>query len=503
MTPPRLQLSHVSKRFGNTAALCDVGLSVHPGETVAVIGENGAGKSTLMKILAGVVTPDAGELRIDGQVVADNRTFARRGPREAMAQGIALIHQELNLHHNLSVAENLFLGREPSHCGWLNRNRMRRESARWLDRVGLDLSPDTEVAGLPIASQQLIEIARALSMDANVVIMDEPTSSLSDEEATRLFGLIRELESDGVSILYISHRMGEITRLAHRVEVLRDGCHVGTLVDDEIQSDVMVQRMVGRELTPTTRQTASCDEVILSVNDLRVGSRSAPSINFSVHAGEVVVLVGLVGAGRTEIVEAIFGIRDRCGGQVRMGDDTVGAGPRDAIAAGMGLVPEDRKTAGLLLNSSVRDNTTMTAMMRHTHWGSIDRRWQRRATATLIDQLGIKAASPLVEAAALSGGNQQKVVLGKWLHDPTRVLLLDEPTRGVDIGAKAEIYRLIADWVRQTDRANGVLAVSSEMEEVFAIADRVLVVAEGQITGELARHELSEEAIMRLAVPQS
>lgn len=517
MTAPRLRLSGIEKRFGRTIALSGVSFEVAAGQAIGLIGENGAGKSTLMKVLAGIVTPDGGTIDIDGQPLF---TPSTRSPRHALDAGIALVHQELSLHDNLTIAENLFLGREPvrriAGWGWLDRREMRRRAGELLRRVGLSASPDTLVGTLPIAGKQLLEIARGLSASARVLILDEPTSSLSDDEAMRLFELVRLLQTEGVAVIYISHRLGEITRLADRVEVLRDGIHVATLSGNDIHPDAMVRAMVGRDLNSRSRNKSTADRpVVLRVDDLRVGAATAPAVSFHVAAGEVVALVGLVGAGRTEILETIFGIRRSFGGRVRIaaqtpeGDQVRGGervlrrGVTDAIAAGVALVPEDRKAAGLLIQSSVRDNCTITAMAHARAWPRIDRHWQTETTRRLIDQLRIKTPSPDVGVDALSGGNQQKVALAKWLPQNGRVLLLDEPTRGVDIGAKAEIYALIDQLSRTGGPDAGgmaILVVSSELEEVFAIADRVLVLAAGRITGEIPRSDLTEEAIMRLAV---
>jgi len=503
-SPPLLQLSGIDKRFGSTHALRGVSLAVDSGEAVALIGENGAGKSTLMKVLAGIVSPDEGEIRLSGKLV----TFPT--PRAAMDAGVALIHQELNLHEHLSVAENLFLGREPRRngwgllrrIGWLDRTAMSSQAEYWLQQVGLSVSPSAPVETLPIASKQLLEIARALSTNARVVVMDEPTSSLSDDEALRLFGLIKQLQSRGVAVIYISHRLGEVVRLADRVDVLRDGSHVATLHQDEITPPAMVRAMVGRELAArqSTRRTTE-SKTRLSVQDLRVESVNAPPVSFQVAAGEVVALVGLVGAGRSEILETIFGIRHRATGSVRVDDQTVGDDIEGAIRAGISFVPEDRKQTGLLIQSSVTDNATIVAMGRVPHstnrMRAIRGSWQSATTRHLIERLGIKTSTPDTPLASLSGGNQQKVALSKWLPCDGTVFMLDEPTRGVDIGAKAEIYALI-DQLAADGKA--ILVVSSEMEEVFAIADRALVIADGRIAGELPRDQFSEEAIMRIAV---
>lgn len=500
MPEPLLQLTNVSKRFGNTIALNDVSLSVDRGEVISLVGENGAGKSTLMKVLAGIVPPDQGQVQIDGVA----RQWVR--PGDAIAAGVALIHQELNLHDNLTIAENIFLGREPTRgphwLGWLDRSTMRATTVELLGRVGLSVSPNTLVGKLPIASKQLVEIARALSGRARIVVMDEPTSSLSDEEAERLIELIGKLKSDGVAIIYISHRLPEVIRLSDRIEVLRDGCHVRTLTGDQIDHDLIVESMVGRELASRdhVRRTESQVPVLL-VEDLRVGSRSAAPVSFHVAAGEVVALVGLMGSGRTEILETIFGVRPKWGGRVIVGDQDVSGDVVESIRSGIALVPEDRKETGLLIQSDVRDNATLVAMGQATptkprgRW--ISRSWQSSTADDLIARLRIKTASNRSAVASLSGGNQQKVALAKWLPLDLQVLMLDEPTRGVDIGAKSEIYELVDELARD---GLAVLVVSSEMEEVFAIADRVLVISQGQIAGELERDELSEEAIMHLAV---
>ncbi|TWT98942.1 sugar ABC transporter ATP-binding protein [Neorhodopirellula pilleata] len=502
MPEPLLRLISVSKRFGNTRALNDVSLNVEQGEVISLVGENGAGKSTLMKVLAGIVSPDHGQVQIDG--VACQWTC----PGDAIKAGIALIHQELSLHDNLTIAENLFLGREltrgPDWLGWLDRSAMRTDTTQFLDRVGLSVSPDTPVSELPIASKQLVEIARALSVRARVVVMDEPTSSLSEDEAERLIQLIGKLKEDGVAIIYISHRLAEVIRISDRIEVLRDGCHVRTLTGDQIDHDLIVESMVGRELASRHHaRRAGSGKSMLVVEDLRVGSRSATPICFQVAVGEVVALVGLVGSGRTEILETIFGVRPRWGGRVRVADQEISGDVNESIRSGIALVPEDRKQTGLLIQSDVRDNATLVAMGHTTptktrgRW--ISRKWQSSTADGLISQLRIKTASNRSAVASLSGGNQQKVALAKWLALDLRVLMLDEPTRGVDIGAKAEIYELIDGLARD---GLAVLVVSSEMEEVFAIADRVLVISQGRIAGELGRDEMSEEAIMHLAVSQ-
>ncbi|WP_237607308.1 sugar ABC transporter ATP-binding protein [Roseimaritima sediminicola] len=488
-----MRVHSVCKRFPGVQALADVSLAVRPGEVLAVIGENGAGKSTLMKIMAGIQPPDEGSLEMDGRPVEFT------SPAEAIAAGVALIHQELNLAENLTVAENIFLGREPRRWGWLRSGPMQRQAAEHLRSVGLDIDPATTLGELPLAAQQLVEIAKALSANASLVIMDEPTSSLSARETQRLFTVVDRLRRQGVSIVYISHRLAEVQRLADRVEVLRDGRNAGTLCGEEITHDAMVSRMVGRDLNqffPHSPHAAG--EVRLSVRGLVVATAPQHTIDLEVRAGEVVALAGLVGAGRSELVETIFGVRPALGGQITVdGKPLRGGTVAASIRHGVALVPEDRKATGLLLDSSVRDNMTLAALgdAPSAPWRSPT--WEQRVTSELIERLGVRTATQNTPVATLSGGNQQKVALGKWLLREPAVLLLDEPTRGVDIGAKHEIYELI-----ESLSADGVavLFVSSEMEEVLGMADRALVMHEGRIAGELDRSELSEEALMQLAV---
>ncbi len=490
---PRLEVHEVTKHFPGVLALDAVSMHVMPGETLAVIGENGAGKSTLMKILAGIEAPDSGSLRLDGGPVAF------KSPGAAIAAGISLIHQELNLHENLSVAENIFLGREPNRGGWVDRGKMIEEAAVYLQRVGLMVDPRSSLATLSTAARQLVEVAKALSTDASIVIMDEPTSSLSMREADRLFDVVDSLHDHNVSVVYISHRLGEVVRLANRVEVLRDGRNAGMLIGDQIAHDPMVAAMVGRDVDHLyDRNLQAPGEVRLQVSGLQVEELSDEPIDLSVRSGEVVGIAGLVGSGRSELLEAIFGIRTVTAGSIEVMQKPVPVGNvNSAIKAGLALVPEDRKRTGLLIESSVRENATLAAMKEAKAAPWVDRKWQQSSTAEMIDRLMVKTASQLTTIANLSGGNQQKVALGKWLLCEPVVLMLDEPTRGVDVGAKQEIYNLLD---RLAAEGLAILFVSSEMEEVLALADRVIVMHEGRATGELSRTDLSEEAIMRLAV---
>ncbi len=492
-TTPLLEARDISKRFPGVRALHNVHLHVGRGEVLALLGENGAGKSTLMKILAGILPPDSGQLLLDGQPVQLDSV------RAATACGIALIHQELNLADNLDVGANIFLGREPHRLGVLDRRTIRRESAAVLRSVGLELSPDTLVGSLPIGKQQLVEIAKALSVNARLLIMDEPSSSLSAKETETLFQVVRDLRRRGVSVIYISHRLGEVQELADRVVVLRDGENAGELQRAEINHDRMVRLMVGREISQFYgRRTHGAGDRVLEAVDLVTPAHPAHRLSFQVRAGEIVGLAGLVGAGRTELLRVLFGVDRALGGEVRIAGQAIQFhSPADAIAAGVALVPEDRKQEGLIVGMTVKQNVSLAGLSRNCRrLGVLSRRYEQDVTAEMIRRLNIKTPTAAQVVHFLSGGNQQKVVLGKWLAMRPRVLLLDEPTRGIDVGAKEEIYELM-EGLAETGVA--ILFVSSEMEEVMGMSDRVLVMHEGRLSGELSRTELSEEAIMHLA----
>lgn len=492
MDGPLLEVRKVTKRFPGVVALSGVDLEVRPAEVVALIGENGAGKSTLMKILAGVQAADEGELRVEGKPVRFS------GVQEAQKAGVALIHQELNLAENLSVAANLFLGREPSRFGWIDQGMIRREAERLLGMVGLEVPPDTLVGELTLGKQQLVEIAKALSTEAKVIIMDEPTSSLSLSESERLFGVIRDLRGKGVSVIYISHRLGEVKELADRVVVFRDGENAGTLEREEIEHDAMVRMMVGREVSQFYQRTEhELGEVLLSVRGLRTVENPSHPIDFEVRAGEVVGVAGLVGAGRSEMLAALFGANPALAGEVSVGEQRgLPRSPREALARGLALVPEDRKGQGLILEMAVKENMSLASLRGEARGPFLNQRREDELVAEMTAALSIKTPGPWQLARYLSGGNQQKIVLAKWLALKPKVLLLDEPTRGIDIGAKEEIYLLMEKFARE---GMAVLFVSSEMEEIMGMADRTLVMHEGRISGELARGDLSEEAIMELA----
>ena len=491
--PALLEVRQVTKRFPGVTALRDVSLTLGRGELLAVIGENGAGKSTLMKILAGVQEPDSGQILIDGaDVVIDS-------VQQAQSLGVALIHQELNLSDNLDVGANIFLGREPVKHGLIDRKKIREESTELLKRVGLNVSPDTIVSRLPIGQQQLVEIARALSIDARVLIMDEPTSSLSQHEVDRLFEVVKELRSRGVSIVYISHRLGEVRKLADRVTVLRDGENAGNLERDEITHDRMVELMVGRDISEFYARTShEPGDVVLEVEKLVTPANPGHALSFSIRKGELVGVAGLVGAGRTEMLQVLFGVDTAVSGMIRIGGKVVQfRSPIDAINSGLALVPENRKQQGLILDMAVRTNIGLAGLKRNRiPGGFLNKAVEVAESALMIRKLRIKTPDEKQIVQFLSGGNQQKVVLGKWLAMKPDVLLLDEPTRGIDIGAKQEIYNLMEQLA---EKGVAILFVSSEMEEILGMSDRALVMHEGRISGELQRNELSEEAIMQLA----
>lgn len=491
-----LEVRNLTKRFPGVLALNRVNLKVARGEVLALIGENGAGKSTLMKILAGVQSHDSGEILMDGKVATLNSVD------KALHAGIALIHQELNLSDNLDVAANIFLGREPLSCGLIDKVRIRADAQRYLDMVGLDISPDVLVRDLTIGHQQMVEIAKALSINARVLIMDEPTSSLSTKETESLFRVVDQLRDSGVSIIYISHRLGEVKRLADRVTVFRDGENAGDLQTDEITHDRMVSMMVGRDISKFyARVDNQIGDVVLEARDLVTTAHPFQQLNFSVRTGEIVGLAGLVGAGRTEVLQTLFGVTPALGGAVLVQDKVVTLrSPQDAIRVGIALVPEDRKQQGLIVEMPVDANVSLAGLHRNRRFGVLmNRAAEARDTQECIDKLNIKTPGPDQVVQFLSGGNQQKVVLGKWLALQPQILLLDEPTRGIDIGAKQEIYQLMETLASQ---GVAILFVSSEMEEIIGMSDRALVMHEGHLAGQLTRSELTEESIMQLATGQ-
>ena len=482
MTSPVLEMSNVSKTFGSVKALSNVQLTLYPGEVHALMGENGAGKSTLMKVLSGAYKPDAGaRIAIDGKPV--NIT----DPISSKAAGVSIIYQELALSPNLTVAQNMYLGRELHNYGIVSRDKMLKDVEPVLRRLGAQFTGSTIVGTLSIANRQLVEIARALHADSRILIMDEPTTTLSSRETEGLFAMIRQLRSEGLAIVYISHRMDEVYELADRVSVLRDGTYVGTLDRDQIGPDAIVRLMVGRELsslyTKTHKPDLSGAKPVLEVENVSDGTR-VRNCSIKLHAGEVVGLAGLVGAGRSELAQAIYGFRPRTTGTMRLhGREFAPDSPRASINSGVAYLTEDRRGNGLFLDMSCRDNTNTAVLKRDSKWGFVlDRRKADERARGAIRDLKVRVPGPEYPVGGLSGGNQQKVLLSRWLEIEPQVLIIDEPTRGVDIGAKSEIYKII-DALAQKGVA--ILVISSELSEVIGIADRIVVMREGVITGEV------------------
>ncbi|RKT51806.1 sugar ABC transporter ATP-binding protein [Saccharothrix australiensis] len=475
-----LEARNITKSFTGVKALDGVDFDVRPGEVHVLLGENGAGKSTLVKVLAGVHAPDRGTVE------------------RAEGARLAVIYQELTLVPGLSVAENLFLGRPPRRFGIVDKARMRQDATRLLDRVGLRVDPGTPVAELGIAQQQMVEIARALDLDAQVLVLDEPTAVLTDTETDRLLAIMADLREQGVGLVFITHHLDEIRRIADRVTVLRDGRSVGVLPRGA-SVDRMIELMVGRTISeqyPRRRQAPG--EVLLRVEGLtRAGAFH--DVSFHVRAGEVVGVAGLVGAGRTEVVRAAFGVDRYDSGRVEVGGRTLpGHDVRAAMRAGLGLVPEDRKGQGLVLTSTVGDNLGLVTLRSTARAGLVDRKGQRGRAADMAERLRVKTSGLGQEVRELSGGNQQKVVIGKWLLADPKVLVLDEPTRGVDVGAKVEIYELVN---RMTAAGRAVLLVSSDLPEVIGMSDRIVVMAHGRVAGELPAGT-TQDKVMALAVQE-
>lgn len=504
--PPRLTMTAVTKRFGGVHALEKVSFESHAGQVHALCGENGAGKSTLMKILAGVITD------FDGQIAVDGKPERFRNTREAEAAGIRIIHQELNLVPDLSVAANIFLGEEITRrFGLLDERAMNTRAAEVLDRLGARIDPRGRVRDLRIGDQQMVEIAKAIAFRAEIVIMDEPTSALSDAEVARLFRVIGDLKSAGRAVIYISHKMNEVFRLSDHVTVLRDGRLVTSVPAAEASPTKVVQWMVGRALAHDQARSAprvdEADVPVLEIRDLCVprengsGRPALENISMVVRPGEIVGIAGLLGAGRTELLETVFGAGDRhdwTGEILLKGKRVRFRNPVEAIASGVAMVTEDRKNLGLFADMNVGENITLTRLGSPplSRAGIVRPAQERLAAAAEITRLRIKTPSRRTMILNLSGGNQQKAILGRWLLTDPDLLLLDEPTRGIDVGAKAEIHALLRELA---DTGLSVLVTSSELPELFAVADRIVVMCEGRVTDDMPRHDASEERIMAAA----
>ncbi|MDO5511767.1 sugar ABC transporter ATP-binding protein [Corynebacterium sp.] len=492
MTAALLTLEKVSKSFGPVNVIDEVSVSVHPGQVTALLGENGAGKSTLIKMMSGVHQPDSGRIIVDGQPTTLPTTKA------AEALGIATIHQELNLVPTMSVAENVMLGRTPEKFGLVNYRELRRRAQAALDIIGVNVDLDTPVGELGIARQQLVEIAKALSMEARILILDEPTAALTGHEIDQLFTVVDDLKAKGVGMVFISHHLDEIARIADTVSVLRDGEFVAEVPADTPEEE-LVRLMVGRDIDDQfPRVVPEVGDVLLDVDSLTAAGRFQ-DVSFQVRAGEVVGVAGLVGAGRTEVVRAIAGADPIDSGTVRIaGKDLRHNDIAEAIRRGVGHVPEDRKAQGLVLGADVGENLGLATLRSTARFGLADRRGQRQRAAEVAEKLRIRMAGLDQEIRNLSGGNQQKAVFGRWVLAGSKVLLLDEPTRGVDVGAKVEIYNIINEL---TAAGGAVLMVSSELPEVLGMSDRVLVMSGGRLAGELP-NTASQDEVMALAVSQ-
>ncbi|WP_263262932.1 sugar ABC transporter ATP-binding protein [Pseudomonas sp. RIT-PI-S] len=487
-----LEVVNVSKSFPGVKALANVQLRLRPGTVLALMGENGAGKSTLMKIIAGLYQPDVGELRLNGVAVRFD------APLQAQQAGIAMIHQELNLMPFMTIAENIWLGREPTHAlGLVDHRRMRRQTQALLDRLRIDLDPDDTVGTLSIAGRQMVEIAKAVSYDSGVLIMDEPTSAITEKEVAHLFSIIEDLKAQGKGIIYITHKMAEVFRIADEVAVFRDGHYIGLQRADSMDGDALVAMMVGRQLTQMfPERAAPREQVLMSVRELALKGVFS-GVSFDLHAGEVLGIAGLMGAGRTNVAETLFGITPATSGHILIdGEPVIMNDPCLAIRHGMALLTEDRKESGIFPCLSVGENMEVAVLGNFANAGFIQSTRLHALCEDMRKQLRVKTPSLDQCIANLSGGNQQKALLARWLMTHPRILILDEPTRGIDVGAKAEIYRLIANLAAE---GLAVVMISSELPEVLGLSDRVMVMHEGRVTGFLDRHEATQERVMHLA----
>jgi rhamnose transport system ATP-binding protein len=491
---PLARLEAISKRFGATQALDGVSLELRPAEAHALVGENGAGKSTLVKILAGVHQPDAGRIVLDGRLVQIH------GPAHARELGIAVVHQEPSLFPDLSVAENVFLGHQPTtRLGRIDWARMRRDAERLFDKLDVGILPASPVRGLSMADQQLVEIAKALSLDARILIMDEPTASLSLHEVERLFSIVRPLRDRGLGVLFVSHRLEEVFELCERATVLRDGKHVITAPTSQLSTGDLIRHMVGRDVSLFPQASTARGEVLLEVRGL-IRSDAFRDVSFTVRAGEIVGFAGLVGAGRTEVARVLFGIDRPDAGEILLqGRPVAFDSPSAALRAGIAYVPEDRHQQGLVLDFPIASNVSLPVLRRLFPRWFVNRPAERRLAERYTAQLRVRMTDVEQLVSSLSGGNQQKVVIAKWLATEPRVLILDEPTRGIDIGAKIEVHHIISELAAG---GLGIVLISSDLPEVLAMSHRILVMHEGRLTAELGQAEATEERVMFAATGQ-
>ena len=485
-----IELKDIHKSFYGVEVLHGVNFVLQSGSVHALMGENGAGKSTLMKVIAGVHTADS------GKVFLDNKEVEISSPAKARELGIAMIHQELSSELEMSVAENIYLGREPGRFGMVDYRQLYHQTYELLKNLGIHLNPRTKMKRLRVADQQMVEIAKAISQNARVVIMDEPTSSITDKEVDNLFNMIRNLKSVGVGIIYISHKMDEIFQICDEMTILRDGTYIDTFKASEVNEDILIRSMVGRELgTQFPKKEVPIGETLLEVQHLtRAGEYE--DISFKLHKGEILSFTGLVGAGRTELMHSIFGLTKPDSGKLILnGEEVEFKTPRDAIQHGIAYVTEDRKGEGLVLPMSVEKNITIASLRSFVKSGFLQKKKEADVVTQEVASLGIKVARTSMSVKALSGGNQQKVVLAKWMIAGPNVLIFDEPTRGIDVGAKAEIYKIMCDYV---SKGNAILMVSSEMPEAMGMSDRMIILSNHRCSGELNRNEFNQEAIAQM-----
>ncbi len=491
---PLIEMAGVSKTFPGVKALSNINLNIYPGKVHVLLGENGAGKSTLIKIISGVYSRDEGIIRLSGQEVDFKNT------RESLAAGISVIHQELSVIPDLTVAENIFLGREPKigKSGFVDRKKMNKDTSQLLESIGVKINPKAVIRRLSNADKQMVEIARAVSQNSSLVIMDEPTSSLSEHEVEALFKVIDKLKRENVAIIYISHRLKEIARIGDTVTILRDGQLVKTVSLQEIDESHMIALMVGREVTQFyyKSEIPPADEVVLEIRNY-TRKEVFENISFSLRRGEILGVAGLIGAGRTEVMRAIFGADSIDSGECFLNGEPVRfTEPQQAIKAGVGLIPEDRRNQGLLLSKSVKENTSLASLFVNSKFGLINFRWESQIAEDFIQMLRTKTPNANAPVKNLSGGNQQKVVIAKWLAAKSRILIMDEPTRGIDVNAKAEIYSLMKKFVEE---GGSIIMVSSELPEILGVSDRVMVMREGKVSGIIDNQGITEKDILQLA----